>query len=196
MTTEKRNCICFAYFGDGKFLGWYSDTFGTITKDNPKIYGYSEKQLEIIRKNFSQKVKASKDGGDDFLGAVARALTGRVAEKATSIMTVRSLAGKAQLSEYQNIELRVVECPEYDGPNPDFDEEEYKRLREEEKVKMTDFGVFDVPGPSKERMEIVEKFHDIFGRVECNNWIYADYAAIKEWASNTPTKFLETIKPE
>lgn len=196
---EKREkCICFAYYGNGKFLGWYSDTFGTITRSSPKIYGYSEHQLDIIKKNFSHKVKSSKDGSDDFLGGVARALagTGRVDESTTSMMTIKSLAGKAQISEYENIELRIVECPEYSGPNPDFDKEEYDRKRAERKEKMIEMGIFDIPAPSKERRAAIEKFNDIFGDLECNNWTYPDYERVKEWASNEPSEFLEIIKPE
>jgi hypothetical protein len=192
---EQRKCICFAYYGNGKFLGWYSDTFGTITPNSPKIYENSERQLEIIKTNFSHKIKSSKDGSDDFLGGVARALfnTQRVDEGVTSMMATQSLVEKTKIQEYQNMELRIVECPYYSGPNPDFDEEEYNRKRKEEKEKMTSFGVFDVPGPSKERFDIVEKFHDIFGNIECNSWIYADYSEVKEWAKNEPTKFIGTI---
>lgn len=61
---------------------------------------------------------------------------------------------------------------------------------------MIAFGVYDIPAPSKERVEILEKFYDIFGRVECNNWLYPNYTRVREWASNEPTEFLETIKPE
>ena len=36
-----RKTVCFEYFADGNFLGWYSDSFGTITKNQPKLYGYT-----------------------------------------------------------------------------------------------------------------------------------------------------------
>jgi hypothetical protein len=189
----KRNCVCFAYFANGKFIGWYSDTFGTITKNEPKIYGYSEEQLETIKINFSAKVKRSKDGSDDFLSQVARMIS-PLNEKAGSMMTIHSLTEKAKLEEYQDVELRVVECPEYSGPNPDFDEKEYKERVAERHTKMKDFGVFETSG--KERIEIIERFDDIFGKLELNNWVYPDCDKVREWASTEPTEFIDVIKPE
>ena len=53
---KNRKPICFAYFADGKFLGWYADSWGSIRKDSPKIYGYSEDQVETITKNFRHKM--------------------------------------------------------------------------------------------------------------------------------------------
>ena len=32
MTNTNRKSICFAYFADGKFIGWYGGTFGPVSK--------------------------------------------------------------------------------------------------------------------------------------------------------------------
>ena len=50
---ENKKAICFAYFCDGKFIGWYSDTFGTVTENRPKIYRYSSEMLETIKNNLN-----------------------------------------------------------------------------------------------------------------------------------------------
>ena len=56
---EKRKNICFAYFGDKTFIGWYDDTGGSIRK-HPKIYGNSKSQIEVIERNFRSKMEKSK----------------------------------------------------------------------------------------------------------------------------------------
>ena len=33
-------------------------------------------------------------------------------------------------------------------------------------------------------------------RPKCDNWIYADYSKVKEWAKNEPTEFIGTITPK
>lgn len=192
---EKRNCICFAYYGNGVFLGWYSDSFGTITANKPKVYGYSKEQIKTIKTNFSAKVRRSRDGSDDFCSAIGRVIA-PLNEKAGSLLTIHSLAEKTKIEEYTDIELRVVECPEYSGPNPDYDEKEYSTLLEEEKQKMINFGIPDGNPYKCEDKDLVERYYDIFGRVKYNNWLYPDYEIVKEWASQPPTEFLKTIKPD
>jgi hypothetical protein len=162
--TTKRQSVCFAYFADGKFLGWYADSFGSI-RNSPKIYGNTENQKEIILKNFRHKLaelnKESTIGKHDSrLSVIDRSLN----------------ADKTDLMQYNDIELRVVECPEYDGPNPNYDAVKYKAWLE------------------KERAEKLDKFKYANCPPELNNWLYADYSKVKEWASKEPTQFLETMK--
>lgn len=187
---KKRKTICFAYFADGKFIGWHSDTFGTITLSSPKIYGYSERQVDIVRKNFIHKVNKAKGlQEDDFLSKVSKVIT-----SVNPIAGALMIEEKSPLSQYNEIELRIVECPIYDGPNPDFNEQAYDKLMEERKQKMTEEGVLAIPAPSKERTEAVRLFDEKYGKVKCDNWIYADYKQVKEWAIKEPTVFIETIK--
>lgn len=42
--------IVFAYWKNGELKGFRSDTFGTISKNNPKIYKYSQNQVDIVLK--------------------------------------------------------------------------------------------------------------------------------------------------
>jgi hypothetical protein len=54
---EGQDCMAFGYYTlDGKLVGWYADTFGSI-RDNPKIYGYSDRQMEVVLGNTKSKVK-------------------------------------------------------------------------------------------------------------------------------------------
>lgn len=179
---QREKSICFAYFGDGKFLGWYADSFGSIRPQSPKIYRYSSEQLETIGHNFTNKIselneKSTIAKNDSGLSLIDNGLN----------------EDKDILLQYKNIELRIVECPEYDGPNPDFNEDAWEKLMAERDKQMKEAGIFDIPGPSLERFEAVEKFNEENPKPKCNNWIYADYKKIKEWASKEPTEFIGEI---
>jgi len=154
-----RKAVCCAYFGDGKFLGWYADSFGSIRSKGPKIYGYSPAQMETITSNFRSKLKKLDKKSD--LGNVIVGL---------SIVDDSLDADSKILSVYQNVELRVVECPVYDGPNADFDEKRHENWNAYKRATTYE------PG-------------------NCN-WVYADYEQVNEWAANEPTEFLEVITKE
>ena len=137
MTTRKS--VCYAYYGDGKFLGWYADSFGSVRPNSPKVYGDTEKQREVITKNFRNKLSKLNEKSElDLRNPLGSTLLNNGLNK-----------DKDELSKFLNVELRVVECPEYDGPGD-------KR----------------------------------------GEWIYADYAKVKEWASTEPTEFLDVVKNE
>lgn len=186
-----KKSICFAYFGDGKFLGWYADSFGSIRRNSPKVYSYSESQIEVIRKNFKYKLEKIKKDLPTTGGLIAR-----VNPLAGALINEGTKSDKEILSQYKEIELKVIECPEYNGPNPDFDEEGYKTLLQVEKDLMVKEGIYDM-SPGLERIKAIDDFHKKEGDVgkQCNNWIHADYTKVKAWAENEPTEFLETIKP-
>ena len=163
---DKRECICFAYFADGKFIGWYADSFGSIRKNSPKIYDNSESQISIIEKNFRYKISSINEKRN--LAAISPNL---------SIIDNSLNNDSANLAQYKNIELRIVPCPIYDGPNPEFDSAAYESWYENElREKGPNFKYSDCPKESKYQ-----------------NWIYCDYTLVKEWASNEPTEFLKTI---
>lgn len=114
-----RKTVCFAYFGDGKFLGWYSDSFGTITKYSPKLYGYNPEQVAIVASNFRYKLEKLKE--DWNLRKVTPGLA----------VLDESIASDAKkLSDFKEVKLCVVECPIYDGPNPAFDVKRHENWRE------------------------------------------------------------------
>jgi hypothetical protein len=50
-------CICFAYFKDGIFKGWHSDTFGTVTRTEPKIYRTNSQGFNIVKNGLPRKLK-------------------------------------------------------------------------------------------------------------------------------------------
>jgi hypothetical protein len=157
----REKCICFAYFGDGKFLGWYADSFGSIRKDSPKIYGDSKEQIETIIKNFNYKLSKIKEQSKiDLHNSLGSALLNNSLNSDSN-----------ELFKYKEIELRIVECPIYDGPNPDFDREAHKKWLYESDRQNGD------------------KYH-------IPSWIYANYTKVKEWALNEPTEFLSIIKSE
>lgn len=183
---KKRNPICFAYFADGKFIGWYGGTFGPVSTC-PKIYSDSDEQLAVITKNFNNKIKSiNETTAKDFL------------EKNDNIGGAISALkfSSEDLLRGKEVELRIVKCPYYDGPNPEFDEVEFKRLNEARRACMTAEGIMDIPAPSVERSKAVKLFKETHTEFEyaVNHWIYADYEKVKVWASEEPTEFLKTIK--
>ena len=149
-----KKTICFAYYGDGKFMGWYSDSFGTITENKPKLYSYSPEQVDIIRKNFQHKLKKEKSNLGEHIAPL-------------KILDNSLAYDSSILSQYENVELRIVECPVYEGKNPNFDEERHKNWR------------------AYNRKPFYEPGNE--------HYIYADYALVKAWASEEPTVFIETI---
>lgn len=181
--------ICFAYYGDDKFLGWYGDSFGSIVKSSPKIYRNSKEQLEVISKNFNYKLRKLREKSQ--LGLIDIRL---------GIIDSGVNEDKDILSNYEDVELRLVECPEYDGTNPDFNRGEYETKYEEQTVLLKAFlSENDIDwndGPSLLRSNLVDKFYTTNPRVKCDNWIYADYDKVREWASVEPTEFLDVIKKE
>lgn len=62
--------------------------------------------------------------------------------------------------------------------------------------KMEKAGIFDIPAPSFERVETTRNFEAETPRPKSDNWIYADFSKVKEWAENEPTEFIEIIKSE
>ena len=177
--------MCFAYFGDGKFLGWYADTSGSIRKNEPKVYGDSPEQRAIIEKNFKSKMARLNE--KSTLGAIP-------GYAGLTIIDESLNDDKHELLKYKDVELRIVECPIYDGPNPDFDKVAYAKLVEEQHKQMVAEGIFIIPAPSIERSRAVMEFHKRVPTPECNNWIHADYKKVKEWASAEPTEFIATVK--
>ena len=54
MKREKRECVVFAYYANKEFIGWYSDSQGSVGKV-PKIYG--ESTIPVVKRNFLYKIK-------------------------------------------------------------------------------------------------------------------------------------------
>jgi len=45
---ERENPIVFAYYYNGEFQGFRSDTFNTISKDYAKVYSFSREQVDTV----------------------------------------------------------------------------------------------------------------------------------------------------
>lgn len=57
MEENKDKPIVFAIFGDDKFISW---TYGMFTQlvTKPKLYGYSQEQINTCTRNFRSKIKS------------------------------------------------------------------------------------------------------------------------------------------
>lgn len=186
MNTNKS--VAFAYFSNDKFLGWYSGTFGGCSKTSPKLYNDTESQKQVITTNFQRKLK---DINETSFDEEKEKTVGLEAIWLFRFDSEDELRGK-------DVELRIVETPFYDGPNPDFDKKVWKRYRKlHDKVFKRELKEQNLPsGPSKERLKFVKEFDERypFLNARANNWIsIKDYSEVKEWASNEPTEFKETL---
>jgi len=176
--------ICFAYYADNQFIGWYGGTFGPVS-NIPKVYTDSESQIDTITKNFNYKLKKINDSTlEEYLS------------KADNVnLAIQGLTFSSQdLLKGKKVELRIVECPFYDGPNPDFKVEEYKALSQKRRELMGQLNIWDKE-ISHERTELIRKFDEEHPelRYSIPHWISADYEKVKEWASKEPTEFINII---
>lgn len=188
-----RKSVCFAYFGDNQFLGWYADTFGSV-RTSPKVYGNSESQLQTITKNFRNKLTNVRTDSKNYMVEVVR----RHNAVGGAILDI-GLSGDAKLlSQYTNVELRVVECPYYDGPNPDFDKEAWEvestHRRAVFNKELAEYGATETSG--KERGDFIRAFDERHPELNIRpeTWVYCDYSKVKEWAKDEPTEFLSVIE--
>jgi len=181
-----KKSICFAYFADGKWIGWYGGTFGSVSS-NPKIYSDLEHMRPVIQKNLSSKI--AKINATSF-DVEKESTTGLAAINLLTFDGEELLRGK-------EIELKVVECPEYDGPNPDFDNVKHQADIEVHSKLWAEYQhEHNIPDyPSVERRDGYNLFIQQHPHPKCDHWICCDYAKVKEWAKNEPIEFIETLKP-
>ncbi len=188
-TQTAAQSVCFAYFGDGQFLGWYADTFGSIRPQSPKVYSSLESMRERIEHNFKYKVQCLRDKTSnpaaDFIGT-QNPVGGALIAKGLSY-------DETILEKYTDLELRAVACPYYDGPKLDFDQAAYETAVDMYKTKVQASGILDLP-VGVERTVRLKAFNDHTPQPKCDNWTYVDYVLVKEWAANEPTEFLEIYK--
>lgn len=112
--------ICFAYFVNDKFVGWYGDTFGTISK-LPKIYPNSARQIERIKKNFQYKMEKL------FTNLHENAISEHPTVKLIQTLLFSTAEKDKELlgEDINEVVLKTITCDVYDGPNPDFDKKDY-----------------------------------------------------------------------
>ena len=181
---ENYKTVAFAYFSENEFLGWYGGTFGSVAK-TPKLYGNSERQLATIEKNFQHKLKTVNTSSFDV-----------EKDKVTGVAAISLLSYDGEeVLRNRNVELRIVESPEYSGPNPEFDQLFHEKLREERRIVFNKESTHLSDEPSKERSEFVKEFDKRHPEFEekVRNWSYPDYEKVREWAKITPTEFLDVL---
>lgn len=97
--------IAFAYYKDGKLIGYRADTAGTISKTSPKIYHYSKKQVETVLENIEYNVKNSKGIGDALLEVYGE-------NPVATLLAKKELEVHELLQDKRAFKIRVVEAPE------------------------------------------------------------------------------------
>ena len=184
----KRECICLAYYVDDVFVGWYGDSFGSICK-YPKIYGNSEPQLSTIKTNFNYKMtKINETSFNKDLAKIPE-------DSENPVEVLRFLVFQDEKTlKGRKVELKVVACPVYDGPNPDFDEVAYNTERDKRIEELRALGVYDLPAGSMKRIIALNAYDKEHPMPVRNSWIYAKAEEIGLWAAIEPTEFLKIIK--
>lgn len=169
-----KKCVCLAYYGDNRFLGWYGDSFGTITKC-PKIYSFTLRQLTVIHNNF--KYKLSKIYQPANIGTKINPDAGIILDKSLD-------KDSNILKDFKEISLRIIECPFYDGTNPNFNTAKYNEELSLRKDTISKLGINNLIG--NERIIAIETFNKLYPTIKCDNYIYADYKQVNDWAQNEP----------
>ena len=183
-----RECVCFAYFVDDLFIGWYSDSFGTIGKQ-PKIYGNSKEQLSTVKTNFDYKMQRINE--TSFSSELAKIPND--GKEHVEVLRLIIFQDEKALKG-RNVELRMVVCPVYDGPNLDFDREAWKKVIEYQIELKRSLGIYDIPAGTMKRMQALQSFEKENPEPKYNGWIYADSALSASWAAIEPTKFVKVFK--
>lgn len=179
-----KKSICFAWYANNKFIGWWGGTFGTVSK-SPKLYTNTEEQLKVIQSNLTHKLSKINTSSFDIEKTKVKGL---------GALGLASFDGE-ELLRGKEVELKIVECPEYDGKDPDWDEEAYDKLKDEYDEAFQEASKHLGDFPSLTRTKFVTEYYKEHPRPECKNWIYADYNKVKEWAKNEPIEFIGVIKP-
>lgn len=116
--------ICFAYYADDEFIGWYGGTFGGVS-NVPKLYPNIPAQIDIVSKNFKHKIatinKTSFQNEKDKAETLGQTLS------LLNFCSENVLRGK-------NIELRVVVSPFHDCENPLYDREAYRAFHKKDVI--------------------------------------------------------------
>lgn len=186
--------IGFAYYTDGKFIGWYADTAGSVRKKYPKVYNYSEKQLDTIKSNITYKIKKIQESS----GAVELAKAEGIGEALSTLI----YDSEELLRDAKTIELKIVECPEYDGPNKDFYREisnNFKDMHTKQyhvwcKVYGLDPGIEEGTRFGIALIENYKRYEKTYPNPNPNTWIYADRQKVMEWALIEPINPVDFVK--
>jgi len=187
--------ICFAYYGDGEFIGWRTDTSGGIGKI-PKLYSGSFETKENIFESFLKKMKIINEiSYEKALDEINKLQAIGKSNEQVIIKSLRLLAytGHETLSKYKKVELRLIECPIYDGPNEDFDRDLYENfINAHRKI----YDEFLSKKGLKDDVHSKNRFRETYGRFRPKWWIYADFNKLEKWASKAPENYLQTVKFE
>ena len=185
---KERKCVCFAYIVDDMFIGWYSDSFGTIGQ-YPKIYGDSDAQTSTIKTNFNFKM--TKINETSFSKDLAKSPENGL----QNLKALRFLIfSNEKVLKGRKVELKMVECPYYDGPNPEFDRAAWKKQTDDRHELAREKGVYEFPAGTMKSMLLHAAFDKEYPEPKYNSWIYADTALVTPWALVEPTEFLKVIK--
>jgi len=105
-----KQSIVFAHYKNNELLGFRSDTFGTLTMDQPKIYTYSKNQVETVINNINYTLGEKKQS----LGALLQQKN--IPTIGMDGNDIGSILEEAEEKIYQQgqdagaFEVRVVKC--------------------------------------------------------------------------------------
>lgn len=103
--------MALAYFKDNVLIGFYSDSFGTIAKDFPKIYTYSESQLDTIKTNVEYTLKKVRENITENTGDIIA----KVNPVGGALLSAGLSSHHNKIKELNEFELRALPCPGYIG---------------------------------------------------------------------------------
>lgn len=101
---EYQEFICFAYYVDDRFVGWYADTFGSVRK-TPKVYPNTQEQRDIIERNFRLKIQAIRTSTFEKERERIRH------DGIGGVFALQMFDSAKVLNKGDIVELKIVRCP-------------------------------------------------------------------------------------
>ena len=99
--------IAFAFYKNNEFIGYRLDTVGSVRKEAPKIYTYSQSQVETVIKNITHNVT-----NPSGFGNILKQIAGEDSYEANLVADTEQ-AIHDMFQDKRAFEVRVVIAPEY-----------------------------------------------------------------------------------
>ena len=106
---EDRQPIIFGYYSEGKLLGFRADSWGSLSLTKPKIYHYSEEQVQTILTNVRDEMNGSSSKFFEKLAQMnipIQDMSGNQYERDSILEEVKKQ--EKEKKEYKDFEIHVI----------------------------------------------------------------------------------------
>jgi hypothetical protein len=102
--------VIFATYKDGELQGFRADSFGTLSKDYPKIYGYTPEQVQVVLDNVKSELNRA---GSTFFKVLSGKNTVAISTQSGEEIAMDSVIDRVakqedKLRQLGEFEVRVI----------------------------------------------------------------------------------------